>query len=65
MCVILSEWIIGKYAILELDQDPPMRHYRRYRIEGVEYDPVPVYDLPRQIAVEAQGSFKGKSVEFI
>ena len=65
MCKVIGEWIIGKYTVLELDQDPPMRHYRKYRIDGVDYDPVPVYDLPGHIAVETQGSFKEKIVEFV
>lgn len=65
MITIVNEWRVGRYAVLELDQDLPMECYRKYRIGGVDYDPVPVYDLPRTIAVEAAGSFKGKTVEFI
>ena len=65
MCMIMSEWTIGKYVALELDQDLPLRRYHKYRIDGVDYDPVPVYDLPRYIAIEAQNGFKGKTVEFI
>lgn len=65
MCVIVSEWTVGKYTVLELDQDLPMKRYRKYRIDGADYDPVPVYDLPKHIAVETQGSFKGKTVEFV
>lgn len=65
MYKIICEWIVGKYTVLELNQNLPKEQYRKYRIDGVDYDPVPVYDLPRNIAVEARGSFKGKEVEFI
>ena len=65
MYVIVSDWIIGKYTALELDKDLPARHYQKYRIDGIDYPPIPVYDLPRHIAVEAHGEFKGKTVEFI
>ena len=62
---ILNEWKIGKYIALELDEAPPMRKYNKFRIDGKEYTPIPVYDLPRHIAIEAQGNFKGKLVEFV
>lgn len=65
MSKILSEWKIGKYIALELDEIPPMREYNKFRIDGKEYTPIPVYDLPRHIAIEAQGNFKGKFVEFV
>lgn len=62
---ILGEWKIGKYTALELDEDPPMKKYSKYRIGGKDYVPIPVYDLPRHIAIEDQGEFIGKTVEFI
>ena len=62
---ILEQWKIGRYTVPELDNDPPMKPYRKYRIDGIIYDPVPVYDLPRSIAIEDNGKFKGKMVEFI
>lgn len=65
MCKILSEWKIGKYTALELDRDLPMKEYHKYRIGGEEYTPVPVYDFPRHIAIEASGDFTGKTVEFV
>lgn len=65
MYEIVSEWSIGKYVALEVNQELPLKSYRKYRIDGIEYDPVPVFDLPRHIAIEAQGNFKGKTVEFI
>lgn len=65
MCTIVSEWKLGKYTVLELSQKPPKTHYAKYRIDGSEYDIVPVYDLPGHIAIEAKGKFQGKTVEFI
>ena len=62
---IISQWAVGKYVVLETDQGLPMKPYKKYRINGEEYDSVPVYDLPRSIAIEAKGDFVGKTVEFI
>ena len=62
---IISQWAVGKYMVLEIDQGLPMKPYQKYRIDGKEYDIVPVYDLPDSIAIEAKGDFAGKTVEFI
>lgn len=62
---IIGQWEIGKYIVLELDQDLPMTKYDKYRIDGKDYSPVPVYDFPKHIAIEAHGNFKGKKVEFV
>ncbi len=62
---IINQMNIGKYAALELSDDLPMNNYTKYRIAGKIYNIVPVYDLPRHIAIEAQGFFVGKTVEFI
>ena len=52
---IINQMNIGKYAALELSDDLPMNNYTKYRIAGKIYNIVPVYDLPRHIAIEAQG----------
>ena len=62
---IVSELRVSKYTLLSLDGPVPMNEHRKYRIDGVEYDIVPVYDLPNSIAITAEGSFVGKTVEFI
>ncbi len=62
---IISQWSIGKYTTLEMDRELPMEKYTKFRIDGKEYEPVPVYDLPNHIAIEAQGNFIGKTVEFV
>lgn len=56
---------MGKYTALEVNQELPLKSYHKYRIDGIDYDPVPVFDLPRHIAIEAQGNFRGKIVEFV
>lgn len=65
MSKIISQWTVGKYAVLEMDQGFPMKAYKKYRIDGKEYDIVPVYDFPGNIAIEAEGDFVGKTVEFV
>lgn len=61
---VLSEWVVGAYTVLELDQDLPVKAYEKYRIDGKDYKPIPVYDFPKHIAVESKGEFLGKYVEF-
>lgn len=65
MCKVIDEFQIGKYTVLGLDKPITARAYRRYRIDGKVYEIVPVYDAPKCIAIEAEGSFLGKTVEFI
>ena len=65
MSKILSQWQVGEYTALELDSDIPMKSYRKYRIDGREYTPIPVYDFPKHIAIEEKGYFVGKTVEFV
>lgn len=62
---ILSQWSVGKYTVLEVEHELPMTPYKKYRINGKEYEIVPVYDLPNSIAIEAKGDFTGKIVEFV
>ena len=62
---VVSQWKIGKYLALELNQSLPKTQYTKYKISGKEYEPVPVYDLPNHIAIEATGDFEGEEVEFI
>lgn len=52
-------------AVLFLEADTPLINYRKLVIDGKEYEPVIVYDLPQSIAIEAKGDFVGKEIEFI
>lgn len=62
---VISQWKIGKYLALELNQSLPKTEYTKYKISGKEYEPVPVYDLLNHIAIADMGDFEGKEVEFI
>ena len=62
---IVSAIRVGKYTLLLLDGPVPSKEYSKYCIDGIEYDIVPVYDLPNNIAVAAEGLFVGKTVQFI
>lgn len=65
MRTIIAQLHVEKYTLLALDGPLPNREHNKYRIDGKEYDIVPVYDLPNNIAIAAEGSFVGKTVEFI
>ena len=62
---IISAIRVGKYTLLSLDGPVPPEEHSKYCIDGIEHDIVPVYDLPNNIAVTAEGSFVGKTVQFI
>lgn len=57
MSKVLSQWEIGKYTALELDYDISLKKHRKYRINGNDYDPVPVYDMPKHIAIEGKTNY--------
>lgn len=56
---------LGKVKALFLENEAPSTAWSNVRINGAVYRPVPVYDLPKCIAIEADGEFAGKIVEFI
>jgi hypothetical protein len=62
---IISEFCINDYTVLTLDNDVPLKKHNGYRIDGKDYDIVPVYDMPGCIAVVGEGPFVGKTVEFV
>ena len=65
MAKIIRELRVGKYLALGLDNPLPWKSYLKYRIDGKEYEIVPLYDMPNSIAVESSESLLGKVVEFI
>lgn len=65
MSRVTSEFTIGDYTVLRLDTPITEKDYRKYKIDGVEYAIVPVYDMPGCIAVKAKGTFVGKNVSFV
>ena len=55
-------------TILYLEPNPQehFKDYRKYRIKGVEYEPLPVYDSPNTIAIITdEKQFVGETVEYI
>lgn len=64
MSKIIDEIHVGGYAVLKLDFVPKTLH-KKYRIDGLDYDPVPAYDAENCIAVRSYDHFIGKTVEFI
>lgn len=64
MSKVVDNFQIGKYAVLKLDE-MPKSGYNKFRIEGNEFEPVPIYDMPQCIAIESNEEFLNKIVEFI
>lgn len=71
MHTIIDEWTPlkdGRY-ILTLDKQIPSRAFKKYRIDGKDYVPVHVHMpgpyLLKVIALEGEGNFVGKEVEFV
>ena len=62
---ILSIWKIDKYTVIELDAEVPLKPFNKYLIGGKIYDYVPIYDLPRCIAVKTDDDINADTVEFI
>ena len=68
---IIDQFYIEGYTVLTLDRDVPMFPYNTYVIDGVPYTPVPYHARPitgriimNVIAIQATGSFCGKTVSF-
>lgn len=65
MNIIRGQLDAGKYTVLILDVETSRIRYRKLMIDGKEYEPVIVYDLPQSVAIEAKGDFVGKEIKFI
>ena len=76
MCKVIDVWrpLQNKICILYLDEKTPLKPYLNYRIEGNIYKPVPmsfhrnssnIQVQENCIAIEAEGNFVGKEVEFV
>lgn len=64
MSIVVHEFHIKEYAVLKLDT-LPKHTYKKYKIAGQEYDPVPLYDTQNCIAIKGKGTFVGETVEFV
>lgn len=66
MCKVVSELVVeNKYKLLAVDEKPPVMGISKYIIDGKDYDPVTVYDMPFGIAIPyTKDSLVGKEVLF-
>ncbi len=65
MAKVIDEWHVGPYTVLTLDNMDTPRGYNKYIIGGEPYKIVMLYDMPNCIAIQSDGSFIGKTVEFV
>ena len=61
---IINELHVNEYTILKLD-NIPNGNYKKYKIDGVEFEPISIYDAENCIAIQANDIFTGKVVEFV
>lgn len=65
---IIRQSILGKYTVLYLEPNPDeiRPDYRKYRIDGREFEPVPVMDSPNTVAITGnKDDLTGKYIEYI
>lgn len=55
----------GDNTVLMLDSKLPESVWTKFKIDGKEHTPVPIYDLPNCVATKEKGSFEGKEIIFI
>lgn len=65
MRTVVSDFGVGKYRVLKLDGPKPSSKYDAYRIDGIVYNIIPLYDAVNCLAIESGDSFVGSTVEFI
>lgn len=64
MSKVIDQLSIGKYVVLKLDS-MPLKEYSKFRINGIIFDPVPIYEAQNCIAFVSENSFLNQTVEFI
>ena len=55
---------LGQISVLFLDGDTPATNWNKIVVNGVRYDPVPVYDIKQVVAVIGGNFSVGQEVEF-
>ncbi len=60
-----NELSIGKYKVLLLDKNLPLKPFKAIRIKNKEFKIIIPYDLKNSIAIESDGDFINETVEFI
>lgn len=64
MSKIISEFKIGQYLILKVS-NIPFKPYNGVKIDNEIFDLVPSYDMENCVAIESNGSFVNKNIEFV
>ena len=62
---VIDELPLNGKTILTLNDVRPLTEYNSYRIGGKVYAPISVSGSQKWIAVEGNGGFIGKEVEFV
>lgn len=67
MCKVIFEFMVAdKYKVLSVDEMPNVVNYNKYLINGIEYNPVTIYDMPNCIAIgNIPQSLVGEEVLFV
>ena len=61
---VVYDFQVRNYRVLKLDEMSKL-DYKKYSIDGKEYEPVTIYDAQNCIAIESREEFVGKIVKFI
>lgn len=63
---ITESIFVKHYTSLSLSDDIPNRSWRKLLIDGVQYDPVPIFDAGNDcIAIHGNIDLTGKDIEFV
>ena len=65
MYIVEKQWNLGDYAVLFINPEITEVKYNAVEIDGEKYKLVPCMDIRDTIAIESEGRFEGKKVEFI
>ena len=65
MIKVVSQSNVGKFTVLFLSDSLPLKKFYKIEINGKEYQPEIVYDMPKALAVNEKENFVGKTINFI
>ncbi len=65
MIKIINQLDAGKHTVLFLNAALPQKNFKKIEIDGREYQPEVVYDMPNALAVSEKETFVGKAINFI
>ena len=64
MSKIIDEMQMQEIKVLKVEEIPNVE-YKKLRIAGVEYDPLPIFDAKNCVAIKSEKKLKGEVIEFI